>query len=594
MKKAKTKFRILLLCLLLCMARPIFVHAAAETDQDTKAVVFLLDTSGSMQTNDPNGYALDGIAQLIYTLPTNYEVGFVAYNTAVSASQPLVKNQQREQVMKAAGEVEYKGYSNAGAGLEEAVGLLEDSEAAEKHIVLLSDGEVLLEDEAQTSLSQESYGKAMETAKTAGIRIHVIGLGEEMEDTTNSIFRAAAYTEGGSWYTPRALEIQKAIDSILMEQLGIKQVTAAIVETDGSTEEILVELPFSHADKVRVLLTGSTAVKNLQAEFKAEAASQRNGERYSLIEIERPQNEQLEIRFTAAAGNQVRITLIPEYEVIARAKVSYQDREPAGEKAAAYDREAEITYSFFSKENAHIQLWTEEYFAHSKMGLQEGDRKQETALEKGSITSKLAVTEAARIKTDFDCSLLPVNVLSLSSLEIELEEPPLLPTEEPPYVLYGILLLTGLAILAVLLYRKKPKPEPIPEKDNRPAPGKASYVGNLRLYISRAPSGHDIEPLAYDLFRLPSAKVISFAEILDSCGIKEEFPGAEGIYISSGQGRSIILTNQSDCCILKSGEILMKNKSYQLFEDAKVDVTFEDESSELTFQYKIVKPGQMR
>ena len=134
----------------------------------------------------------------------------------------------------------------------------------------------------------------------------------------------------------------------------------------------------------------------------------------------------------------------------------------------------------------------------------------------------------------------------------------------------------------------------IPEKENRPAPGKASYVGNIRLYISRAPSGQDIAPLAYDLFRLPSTKVISLAEILESCGIKEVFSGAEGIYISSGQGRSIILTNQSDCCILKSGEILMKNKSYQLYQDAKVDITFEDEVSELTLQYKVLKPSQMR
>ena len=65
--------------------------------------------------------------------------------------------------------------------------------------------------------------------------------------------------------------------------------------------------------------------------------------------------------------------------------------------------------------------------------------------------------------------------------------------------------------------------------------------------------------------------------------------GASRIYISSGQGRSVILTNQSDCCIMKSGEILMKRKSYQLFAGAKVDIAFEDEISELTFQYRELK-----
>lgn len=600
MTKANIKFYIILLATLLCTTKPAFVHAAGGTGMDTKAVVFLLDTSGSMQTNDPDRYALDGIAQLIYALPTNYEVGFVAYNGEVQVSQPLVGNHQREQVMKTAGKIEYTGYSNAGAGLKEAVGLLQDCGASEKHIVLLSDGELLLGDEEQTRLSEESYEKAVERARQEGVRIHVIGLGEEMEDRENGIFQAASYTGGGSFHTPQALEIQSAIDAILAGHLGIKQVTAAIVETDGSQEEILIELPFLHADKVRVLLTGSSAIENLQTHFKAGTASQRKGERYSLLELDEPQNEQVEIRFTAAAGNQVRITLIPEYEVTARAEVSYHDREPLEKGQAVYDREAEISFTFFSRKNQQVPLWTEDYFHQSKMILWEGDTKQESALEKGKITLKRAVTGAERIRTEFDSSLLPVNVLSLPPMEIELKESPPLPEpeqtgllpEKPSYVLSGILLLTAMAVLVLLLHKRKPKPEPALEKGSMPAPGKASYVGNIRLYITNAPSGHDIEPLAYDLFRLPATKVISIAEILDSCGVGEEFPGAEGIYLSSGQGRSITLTNQSDCCIMKSGEILMKNKSYLLLEDAKVDITFEDESSEVMFQYKVSKIGR--
>ncbi|MBQ9989544.1 MAG: VWA domain-containing protein [Lachnospiraceae bacterium] len=591
----KIKFCILLLFnILLYITQSTSIFAADNMEPDIKAVVFLLDTSGSMQTNDPSGYALDGIAQLVYTLPTNYEVGFVAYHTEVAAIQPLVGNDQREQVIRAAEGVEYKGYSNAGAGLEAAVELFQERTEAEKHIVLLSDGEVLLAEEEGTSRSRESYQKAMERAREEGIRIHVIGLGEEMEDRDNSIFQAAAYTGGGSWYTPQALKLQSAIDAILTEELGIKQTTAAIVEGSGREEKVVIDLPFSHADKVRVLLTGSSAIEQLQTSFQAGEASQRNGERYALIELQNPQGEQMEVSFLGKEGNQVRITLIPEYRVRAVAEVSYEDSVPAKEGAEYYQREAAITYTFFDEESGSIQLWTEDYFQHGRMILTEEGKEQEVTLDKGQLTSRIGVTEAALIHTSFDCSLLPVNVLSLSPIRVELEAAPPLPVEKPPYLLYAILSFTCLGILVVLLYRRKPKPEVIPEKENRPAPGKASYVGNIRLYISRAPSGQDIAPLAYDLFRLPSTKVISLAEILESCGIKEVFSGAEGIYISSGQGRSIILTNQSDCCILKSGEILMKNKSYQLYQDAKVDITFEDEVSELTLQYKVLKPSQMR
>lgn len=260
-------------------------------------MVFLLDASGSMKTNDPNRYAIDGITQLIYTLPTNYEVGFVAYITEVCAGQHLLDNDQRGKIMELANGIQYSGYSNAGAGPKQAVAFLEESPAVEKTIVMLSDGEFLMASEELTRQSQESYQRAIETAKEDGIRIQVIGLGEEMEDTDNSIFQAAAHTGGGTWYTPQALEIQTAIDTILNDRLQVRQMTAAIIDADGSLEDVTIKLPFSHASKVRVLLTSNSAIKNLKTNFKAQKASQINGERYSLIEVDRPQGDQLEISF---------------------------------------------------------------------------------------------------------------------------------------------------------------------------------------------------------------------------------------------------------------------------------------------------------
>ena len=87
---------------------------------------------------------------------------------------------------------------------------------------------------------------------------------------------------------------------------------------------------------------------------------------------------------------------------------------------------------------------------------------------------------------------------------------------------------------------------------------------------------------------------MSLFEVLDSCGVKERFAGSETIYIKAGANRSLIITNNSDCTIMKSREILLKRRSYQLTLDSKVDITFEDEISELTFQYKDVRLSAMR
>jgi Ca-activated chloride channel family protein len=592
---------IIILIFALCFVFSGSASAADNTNPDQKAVVFLLDASGSMKTNDPQRYAIDSIAQLIFTLPSNYEIGFAAYNTEVCASQELLDNDKRGQIMALAQAVEYAGFSNAGVGLEQAVRLLLEADpGTEKSIVLLSDGEFLMSDDALTERSRAAYQEASDLAAREGITIHVIGLGEDMENTDNSVFQAASLTGGGIYYTPGALGIQAAMESILTEWFQIKQTTAAMIDADGGDEVVPVELPFSYASVVRVLLTSDSPIKNVKTSFQGESANQVTGERYSLIEIVHPQSGRMEVSFVGTAGSQVRIALIPEYKAVPQISVSYEDQEPLDATAVRYDRTAVLEYSFYDGDNEHIQIWTEGYFDHSRILVAFEGISEEKALEQGRFIQKRNV-EALTEKVVFDYSALPVNVLNASTVEVAFEEAPLLPAPEPesepdpPYALYLIMMAAVIGIFVVIVYRR-PKPQTRPKEipdDGRPAPGKASYVGRLNIYIARTPSGYDIEPLSYDLFRLPSTKVISIAEALESCGVKETFEGADRIFLNSGQGKSVILTNQSDCCIMKSGEILMKKKSYQLFEGSKVDIMFEDETSELTFQYRVLKPSEM-
>lgn len=584
---------------LLAVTIPYSVYAEDTTGTE-KAVVFLLDASGSMKTNDPNRYAIDSIAQFIYTLPSNYKIGFVAYNAEVCTIQPLLDNTHRSGIMEAAEAVRYTGYSNAGAGMDQAVGMLSACSAVEKDIVLLSDGECLMEDEAATALSYTLYQEAATQAAKDGIRIHVIGLGEEMEDTENSIFQAAVKTGGGMYHSPQALEIQTSIDSILQGQFQVRQMTAAIIDAGEEPVKMEIDMPFANASTVRVLLTSSSPIQDLTTNFNAEGARQVNGERYSLIEIDSPKGNRIDVHFRGTSGNQVRITLIPEYWVVPKASVVYKDHVPEAEEALVYDREAEITYTFYDMENDNIQLWTEEYFTHSKLSAEIGGEIREGTLEKGQIKLCETVTKSCINEVSFHCMEFPANILGISTVTVTLEEPPALPIEEPegiPGVVYGvaflILVLIVLIVSIAVRLHKERKPIVIPENDGRPEPGKSSYAGRLNIYITRTASGYDISPLSYDLFRLPSTRVVSIAEILVSCGIRERFEGADRIFISSGQGHSVILTNQSDCCIMKSGEILMKRKSYQLFAGAKVDIAFEDEISELTFQYRELKPSEM-
>lgn len=572
------------------------IHAE-EKKNTGKIVVFLLDASGSMKANDSERLAIDSIAQLVYSLPSDYEVGFVAYNSNVVAQQVPVASSKRKKIMSKAEKVVYNGYSNAGAGLEQAVAMLsEEDKEKEKCVVLLSDGEVLMEDKKATKKAKSKYKKATKAAKQAEIKIHVIGLEDEMKDEGNFIFQAANSTGGKTYYTKRALNIQKAIDSILNNELRIKQSTAAIVDADGELEKVSVDIPYTYASKVRILLTSKSSIKNLNTSFQAESANQVNGNRYSLIELNRPSGEKVALSFEGTAGSQVRINVIPEYRVVPVLRVTYKEEVPLEEDAKYYERTAKLSYAFYDMDNQDIQLWKQDYFEHMKLILTDEAGKEELTLNEGILEQEQRVGESAVLEKNIDYSKMPINVIGTGKIEAELEGPSLLPEEKPPYGLITGIGITVLIIVGIIMWvwnKNKRKPLPMPPED-RPEPSKYSYAGKLSIYITRTQSGYDIPPLSYNLFRLPAGRVISLQEILESCNVKEELSGAGTIYFKSGANRNLVITNNSDCTIMRNREILLKKKSYQIPLESKLDITFEDEISELMLQYKDLKPSAMR
>ena len=76
--------------------------------------------------------------------------------------------------------------------------------------------------------------------------------------------------------------------------------------------------------------------------------------------------------------------------------------------------------------------------------------------------------------------------------------------------------------------------------------------------------------------------------------VEEPFEGADKIFFQPAAGHCLLLTNKSDCTLMQNREILMKGHSYQISLNSKVDITFEDERSEIALQYRDVKPSDMR
>ena len=591
------------LSLVLCQ-----VVSAAELQNDNndhsvqKAIVFAVDASNSMNGNDRNRFAIDSIAQLIYSLPSNYYVGVVAYNTDVIAAVGMSDSENRDSIMAAANSVRYIGYTNAGAGLTKAMELLDTIDAAEKTVVMLSDGEIIMQDDTATALSSSQFQAAVTQAKEKQVVIHVIGLGADMENKENTIFSVSAETGGSNYHAPKAEDIQQAVDSILLDQLHIKKTTAAIVDADGGTETLDINIPTSNATNAKILFISDNPIENLNADFNAGNVRQVSGAHYTLLELNHPSAEKVHVSFQGNAGSQVKVDVITEYYLTMIPQVVYDDVAPNEEDATHYERTAQINVSFYDIENPERQVLTDSVFEGKSLSGTIDGQEWSGSLKSGIVSlppqSDIAENQTAEIVVAFDN--LETNIIVQQPLTVSLDGAPELPVlpEPPDYrpvIIGGIIgiLLVALLLVYLVVGHKRRKPRTIPDPPP-PEPSKYDYTGRLNIYITQTKSGRDIPPLTYNLFRIPGGKVLSLQEILDGCDVSEPMEGADRIYFKAGAGRCLVLSNDSDCTIMQNREILLKGRSYLIGLDSKVDITFEDEITEMALQYREVRPNELR
>ncbi len=108
-------------------------------------VIFVMDYSGSMKSNDPDAIAQGMVKAFIDTVhATDIHVGFVAYNDQLlAATQPLpVKTNEERQTLKTLIDKSgYSGNTDIGLGLRYAYDLIRQNSDRKKAIILISDGE---------------------------------------------------------------------------------------------------------------------------------------------------------------------------------------------------------------------------------------------------------------------------------------------------------------------------------------------------------------------------------------------------------------------------------------------------------------------
>lgn len=481
--------------------------------QDIKnEVVFLLDVSQSMNITDEGRLAPDALAEILYMPPSDYAVGFVAYGDDIQAEKALQVD--RGQVGAALQQTKYVGYTNTGAGLEKALTMFSQAAAVKKTVILVTDGEIMLDTPEATQVSENKFRQAVQKAKERNIRIYTVAIGD-VESVVQSELYEPANPQTLFFQAGDAGQLGAISKKILYEAFGI--VKTAVSSGGIFKDTLRVALPLKRVDfinQAKILLPSTSALGDIGAGYTAQSGEVLKGKRFAVVNLLHPKNEAVELHFGAAAGGSLQADLMMEIKALVQTEVEgiFMGQETAT---------AEVRLLLVEPKNQNVRFLDDPFFADKPVRVEVDNDEIAAAVKDGAIQFFLPADAARSVEAKIHYEDLGVHFIAPEVVHIEIQQ-----TENN-----GILLLSIAAVAVsigcfVCWRMRKPQPK-LPDP---PPASRYEYAGKLKLYVTQSPDDGDIAPMEYNLYRNFRKEEISLGTILEHCGIKLPFSGAHKIF----------------------------------------------------------------
>ena len=255
------------ICCLLCTLVLLFgsmasVTYAAEikTVKNNLDIMFIMDHSGSMNTNDKEKVAPEMVKAFVDTVHSeNVRVGFVAYNDGIvssSAPVPVATAEERTALKSALGEARYSGNTDIGLALKYACELSGEEPGRRRMFVLISDGESDLGGSATGRTLEDSVNDleyAASVCEEAAIPIYTVAFGSF--GGSREVLEHIAGRTGGQSYTAQNPELLiEVLYGILNNNLAYKIQQLSAGRYASGNQEISCTLNESYLSEIVVLL----------------------------------------------------------------------------------------------------------------------------------------------------------------------------------------------------------------------------------------------------------------------------------------------------------------------------------------------------
>ena len=365
-------------------------------------LIFVLDASGSMRSNDRNRMALDMVSAFVDTIHTEgIQIGFVAYNDKiVSSVSPISFERQKERlrIKQQIANTDYSGNTDIGIGLSKAFEYVEKDSKAKRAMILISDGET---DLGQVSSEQEEVAKKRQeqvvlSCKEEGIPIYTVAFGD-YDGNQKVLEQIAKQTKAANY-------VAKSPETLMDVLYGIfdQNVSYKIQEITNSTyangeQEISYQLDEPYLDEMDVLLVSPSKVGETSLQYGKQNIVMERLEHYAVGKITKVKDSIKELKV---------VTKTTENQKLKIYVISYRNLSPILQIKTEGKKNNKISFEIYFEDKDGTRISDEEfykkfewkinpYFVDKKITKEEA---METTTSKDGIVGTIEFSESGTYK----------------------------------------------------------------------------------------------------------------------------------------------------------------------------------------------------
>ncbi|MEH7481729.1 VWA domain-containing protein [Neobacillus drentensis] len=562
------------------------VHAASPLNSTSRIEgMLVVDVSNSMKSSDPKNISNEAMKMFIDMASFNGDkIGAIAYADEVMREKALVKiksEQDKKDLKSFIDSVQKYMYTDLSTGVKEAVNVLDSSHEQGYYplIVLLADGNNELDPKKSKTEKQaeKDLNQAVAAAKAKGYPIYTIGLNANGKLNKQVLTNIAKSTNGEFFEANSADKLPGILSEIFANHLKLKIVPINQIVGNGDFQDIKINVPNENVLEANISLMSNHPVEvklvdpsGKELAIPSDQVLLSKSKTYSMVKLLKPVQGDWTLKVKGVAKDKIDINLVFNYDLQLKldklAKQSYKAGETVKIHSFFEDNGTPIAdKSIYQSMKSTLYVKDLDQGKTEEVSLTADEQGFSGQFKLGNSSSYEVVVKAE--DNSFFRETQPLKITVQNTAKTSVAAKTTQPKEDTPfpwlYVLVGVI---GLILLAIFAYKKLRK--------------KQGFSGQIVVEVKDEDTGERSNPQFKPLKGFKGK-----FQLHQLLGLHPEFAETKQIIFKPHAGDSLLLINNSDCTIEKSGRAIDAKKGQQIKRNDRLRIVLKKVNKSIYIEY---------